>query len=362
MHPKSVALLLFLLTLLPGSASYSQSEPQNKVKIKTVVPKGGRSFGLDVNPPQDGDYGKAFLRMRSIGGSVQTLSLNWTDIEAVPNKLSNPNLAIANAFYPAQKTRLLLVLRPLNTNRRETPSDLADKPFDDSVVVARFKKVIDYVFEQTPQVDFTAIAIGNEVDNYLQSDTTQIAHYRAFYEQIREYIRSKKPTLRVGVVVTMDGLRGANQEKYFALNTKSDVILTTYYPLNPDFTVKPPEAPLTDMVALTQQYSGRTIIFTEAGYPSSALCKSSEEKQAAFVRSVFSVWDKVSKQVETIVFSWMSDLSSDSVKIFQGYYGSTNTAFGEYMRTLGFRTQEGLGTDKPAFNALKEEAKRRGWQ
>ena len=43
------------------------------------------------------------------------------------------------------------------------------------------------------------------------------------------------------------------------------------------------------------------------------------------------------------------------------YYRVKGGAFADFIGTLGLRTYKGSGADKPAFIALKAEAKKRGW-
>jgi hypothetical protein len=94
------------------------------------------------------------------------------------------------------------------------------------------------------------------------------------------------------------------------------VVLVTYYPLYPDFTVKDPGVVRRDFDSLTRIYSHKPIVMVEAGYPSSAACKSSEARQAAFVDSVFAAWDAHASQVRSITFSWLYDLPQSSVDMF----------------------------------------------
>ncbi len=48
---------------------------------------------------------------------------------------------------------------------------------------------------------------------------------------------------------------------------KSDEVMTTYYPLNGDFTVKDPDVILDDFQTLVDLFPGKEILMTEIGYP-----------------------------------------------------------------------------------------------
>lgn len=355
----------FVAGVLAGGYSYGGAQsalpavpPESK-----PVPRGSRLLGVHPTESEKGDYIAGFAQVKAVGAAqIETLSLNWTDIEATPGKYDNPFLGIADGYYSTQKTKILLLLRPVDTNRKQVPTDLRHRRFDDPVMIDRFKKLLDYVFSQIPRLELAALAIGNEVDGYLGTNASRYAEYRTFYEAARAYARTKRPGLRVGFSAMMSGLNDTARKPLQDMNAQSDVILVSYYPLNADFTVKDPAVVRPDWDRVAALYPKRTILFTETGYPSSDVCKSSEIKQAEFVRATFRAWDAHADQVESIVFSWLTDLSPATVKGFTDYYGFSLPAFNEYLRTLGLRTHSGDGQDKQAFIALKEEASARGWK
>jgi hypothetical protein len=94
-----------------------------------------------------------------------------------------------------------------------------------------------------------------------------------------------------------------------------------------DYTIKsalsPPES-LTvvsgDFNTLTGLYPGRIIYMLEAGYPASARYGSSEAKQAQFINQAFSAWDTHVDQIKLIFFTWLTDLSPQTVNQLVAYY------------------------------------------
>lgn len=329
------------------------------------VPKGNRELGLHVGEAQDRDYSGAFARAEGAGMQAVSLSFDWSGLETGPGAYKNDFPRIANAFYPARKTKVHLVLRPINTNRREFPADLKDRALDDPQVIERFCRLLDNLFAQMKDVELASLAIGNEVDAYLGSDEAQWKRFTTFFEKAAGYARTKRPGVPVGVVTQFGGLASAAGVKRAAtLNEqgRSDVVMVTYYPLKGDFTVREPSVVQDDFARIVRAFpGGKPIQIVEAGYPSSAHCNSSEEKQAAFVESVFAAWDRHRDRIHAVYFSWLTDLPQSAVDGFAAYYGVKSKAFGEFLRTLGLRTHPGSGTDKPAFGALKREAKARGW-
>jgi hypothetical protein len=116
-----------------------------------------------------------------------------------------------------------------------------------------------------------------------------------------------------------------------------------------------------DLALLAELYEGRTLILLEAGYPSGELCGGSEERQAEFIRQIFSAWDRHADQLELVSFTWPTDLPESAVTSFQEYYGVATPCFAEMLGSLGLRRRAGSGRDKPAFRELKAQAARHGW-
>jgi hypothetical protein len=252
-----------------------------------------------------------------------------------------------------------LILRPINTNQLDVPSDLQGKPFDDPVVIARFERLLDDVFAHLPNLTLNSLGIGNEVDDYLSQDTVRWQQYETFYRAVRAYAHAKRPGLKVGVVATFNGLTGPSQKPLQALNSGGDLVLATYYPLKLDFTVSPPTTVGPDLTHLCALYPKRSIALLEAGCPSSLDCHSSTALQAEFVRRLFAAWDAHAAQIVSVTFSWQTDISPEATAGFGKYYGVSAKPFAAFLGSLGLRTYE--GKDKPAWNTLNEEAKARGW-
>ncbi|NOY99848.1 MAG: hypothetical protein GXP40_11735 [Chloroflexi bacterium] len=363
---KRVLLILLTLALTAlacgeQTAAVTPAPLDAPAAVGEVVPKGGRILSIDVTDPADGDYDAALRAALSAGAQAVGLSVFWDDIETAPGEYQpNPNfLEIANAYYPARRTAIDLVLNPIDTNQLRTPADLRDRPFDDPEVIARFNKLLDYVFAQIPDLELVSLSIGNEIDAYLGTDADKWAQYQAFFEAASAHARELRPGLVVGTKGMFDGITGESAAYFQAINAHSDAVLATYYPLNADFTVRDPSVVTDDFAALAAAYPGKPIYLLEAGYPSSPDCDSSEEKQAQFVHEVFRAWDAHADQIIVISFTWLNDIPPASVNELESYYGFSNRGFAAYLGTLGLRAYD--GTDKAAFIQLKDEAKARGW-
>lgn len=327
------------------------------------VPKGSRVLGIQVNEAEDRDYPKAFATAKSLGAEAVSLSMNWDDIEVSPGMFApTPNyLAMANAFYPAAKMKLDLFIRPLDTNGLHLPRDLRGKPIDDPLVIDRFMKCLNWVLSQVPDIELSYLGIGNEIDVGMGKDWAGYRRYAWFLEAIKTRLNAKRPKLNVGASATLDGLVGLAREELREINRHTDLVIVTYYPLEPGVGVKDPSTVHDDFRKLADSYAGKPIVFSEAGYPSSGDLKSSQRRQAEFVRELFKAWDAHAAQVRQVTFYQLTDTGPDAVAYFTRYYGLSGGPFKAFLGSLGLRTFAGSGRDKEAFGALREEAKARGW-
>jgi hypothetical protein len=325
------------------------------------LPKGERLLSVDLTSASDDDFGKAFTLAREAGMQVTSLSLAWDDLEPTPGQYgTDPNWPrIANDFYSQQGVVISLALTPIDTNNLRLPDDLKDKAFDDSEVIERFKRLLDYVFSQLPDLELTSLSIGNEIDGYLGTNKQRWQEYATFFRETSAYARSKRRGLIVGSKIGFGGLTSSARDLSAGIIQASDAVMLTYYPLNDDFSVKNPEVVHEDFAKLVELFPDKPIYMLEAGYPSSELLGSSETKQADFVREIFKAWDTQADHIKLLDFLWLHDIPPAVVEELGNYYGLHDEKFLAYLATLGLRTSE--GQDKEAFEVLRLETQRRGW-
>ncbi len=350
-------ILCFAMIFLTSCGGGSGDNSSNN----SITLKGNRILSIDITEPGDADFDKAVVSVTDAGFHVTSMALNWGDIETAPGVYDNTLLALANSYYPTKGISISLSLRTINTNQIEIPTDLTATNFDDPVMITRFKQFLDFVFSEIPNLTLSSLSIGNEIDAYLGTDITKWTQYRTFYETVSAYARTKRSDLKVGTKATFGGMTGSMSSQLDLINTASDVIMVTYYPLNSDFTVKDPGIVSSDFQMLAKLYPLKPIYLMELGYPSGAACNSSESKQDDFIKEVFSAWDTYNSQIQLISFTWLNDLSPQTVQDLTAYYGINDASFYEYLATLGLRTHSGSGSDKQAFITLKDEVSKRGW-
>ncbi len=362
------ATVMALAAISCGGSGDQTPTPQKTKSEKssassTGVPKGDRILELDANSPEHNDYDRVMDLARELGAESIRLSVYWDDLETSPGVYNpEPNwLAIANSYYPSRDFQISLVISILDTTEVRLPADLEGKPLNDPEVITRFEGLLSYIAQQTPDLELTSLAIGNEIDGVLGSDAEAWEAYNQFFTAAAAEARLLWPDVPVSAKVMLEGLTGKSREYARSLNNSADVIMTTYYPLAGDFRVLDPGIIHDDFDQLADLYPDREIHITEIGYPTSEVNKSSPDLQAEFVREMFAAWDDHADQITLISYSWLSDLPESSVRELEGYYGLSNKAFGEFLRTLGLRTYPGSGEDKPGFQTFRDEAAARGW-
>jgi len=343
-------IILFFVAIIP-------------VIIKGQITPLNNFIGVDVSTqPQNTsfNYDSCFILGKNLGMSRVGIFQNWTAIETSPTVYNMTIMDIANLYYPAYNMSIDLTITPIHTNNLEVPSDLIAVPFDSPVFINRFNRMLDSVKAHLTNVTLSSLVIGSEHDVYLGSNATLWTQYTNFYNSVLSHAKTLWPGLKVATELTFNGITNLNA---FAqtLNTNSDYIGVSYYPLNTDFTVKPVSVVPTDFASLISLYSTKPICFYQYGYPSSSTCNSSEALQAQFITQTFISWDTYASHIKMIDFTWLHDLDMALVNYYGTYYGLTDPIFLEYLHTLGMRTWNGNGSNKLAFDELQCQAKLRGY-
>lgn len=353
----------FVVGQVPGARLPSNPAGGPNSPVWRPLAGGGRTLAVGITEPQNGDWVAGFDLTLNLGSQATSLLLAWDDLETSPGVFAPTTdwLGIANGFYPLSGTKLALTITTIDTNVLRVPADLAGLPLNDPQVISRFNGLLDWVFSKISALELSSLSIGNEIDAYLGGDALAWSEYEAFFAVTSAHARGLRNGLLVGATATFGGYMTGAPLELTSLNQHSDVVLVTYYPLHPDFTVRPPSSVRTDMDQLTAAFPGRRLHLSEAGYPSSSTCASSDALQAQFVRQMFRAWDEHSESIRFIQFEWLHDLSQAEVTALGAYYGISSPAFLEYLRTLGLRTFSGTGLDKPGIQALRNQARLRGW-
>jgi hypothetical protein len=344
--------------LCGGLVLEDQAGPFELIPVGEAPSRGERLLGIDIGEIPGTTYDEAVTIAKGAGCQFVSLSLAWDVLETGPGTYDDTFPDIANGYYPARDLSVALVVSPIDTNVDRRPADLRGLPMNASATIARYTALLDHLFGRLAAVDLVCLSIGNEVDIFLGDNETAWGEYTDFFEAAAAHARSLRPGLIVGAKATLHGLLGATAPWGEALNTHTDAVLTTYYPLDEGFQTQPASVVLPAFQALATKYGGKALYFLEIGCPSGARANSSQATQQAFIHAAFQAWDQV-ETLRAMNFVWMFDRPASEIDFFLSYYGVSDPAFRDYLATLGLIG--GDGVEKHAFRQLVAEADARGW-
>ena len=339
---------------------------------KAQVPKGDRTLAWQVDMAENMNYDSAYSY--ALDGCMESIHLffPWSSIEPTAGTFDAAYIAqtldIIDIYHPAFGIKAELQLAPINTTQREVPADLANVSWDSPQMISRFKTFLDTIFAHIPNLELAALNIGNESDIYFANDLSQYATFTTFLDSITPYAKQlyfnlHGSDLKVGTTLTHEGLTSILSYNFCqGLVANRDILSVTYYPLDYDYSMKPPSTVAGDFSALVTLFpdTAQPIYFVECGYASSDSI-SSEALQAQFYQNVFTEWDAHYDRIKYLTIFKTNDWSQAEVDTLVSYYGLIDPNFREYLLTLGVRTWDGNGTAKLAYDVINCELDARGW-
>ncbi len=267
-------------------------------------------------------------------------------------------------FASSTGTKLSLIITPIDIPGRFVPSELANKKFNDPEMIDGFIALINHLFNSESGIvnpeNVLALSVGNEINHYDWSGNNDLqAEYQTFLENIKPHVNQYGIPLHfTGTLTGLVETPGVWTEMANAI----DKLSITYYPLNPDFSVKQPDIIFDDFQNLISTFGDQPIFIQEIGYPSATRLNSSTQKQAAFFCNFFQVWDMYKDKITHTSILRLNDVSEASAKNTVQTYGILNDQnFIAYIQSLGIRTWEGIGQNKPAFETIRQELEKRSW-
>lgn len=312
------------------------------------------AIGVDKGPFMD--FNTALAEAKAAGMNATQLNLTWSMLEPDSGhyNFADNFITWAPGYYASQGLKIFFYLNPIHMMDKCVPADLIDTPFDNPRMISRFGALLDTVLDHLGS-ETVYFIIGNEVDMNILRDSTDYAKYRVFFNAARERIKARRPDLAVGVAVQYDALLNPATRRFIrGMNDSADALMGTYYFTSADSVLHPALLPtlMDTLIALAQ---GRPVLFTELGYPSSPVLKSSDLLQAEMVSTAFSAWETRKESVPLINFmkQWEWTVS----EVYAGNWfdsSSISPTLMAFLTSLGFH--DSLGNPKPAWDRLASEA------
>lgn len=280
------------------------------------------------------------------------LSPKWDELETSPGhyKFNDVDFQVNQADKAGLP--LILHLRIIDTNRKTAPSDLQNMALDDPRVRGRLFTLMDQL---APHLKNRLVycLFGNEIDSYFKSHVDEIAPYARLFQALRTHVQQQFHGIPTSVSVTFDGLSQlAGPLRPIASQT--DFLALTYYPLTPDFLVRDPSSIVPDLRVAIKAAGDKRVLLQEAGYPSSPLNNSSDDKQAAFVGGMLSAVAGAKDRFIGVNFLFMCDFSDHLANQLADNYRLPNAQrFKAFLQTLGLF--DGKGRPKKAWYVFQTD-------
>ncbi len=353
-----------LSSVRPGAAQPSVSSRERPAAGATVAPAaaGGHGHvlvGLDANPPESAgsdDRAKREWLEKSLdaGATLIYVSPTWADLERSEGQYTFDEVDRESDAAARRGLALALNLRIVDTNNRSVPKPYEKWSFGDGRLADRVIAALTAIAPRT-KGRVRWLEIGNEVDGYFGAHASELPDYVTLLDRVIPEARRLFPGAGFSVSFTA-GATG-QLDRFAALTRLFDYYAFTYYPLNADFTMRPPGDAASDIARLVEAAGAKPVLIQELGYASSPRLKSSEEQQAAFVRNAFAAIASHQDRIVGANFLFMSDLPNAVVETLGRYYRAANSDnFKAYLATLGFF--RGDGKAKPAWEAFQSEARK----
>jgi|GEM_PF-3411767 len=274
----------------------------------------------------------------------------WNALEPQPGVYNFAEVDFHIELAAQYNLPVVFNLRLVDTNQRGMPGDVASRPFHEVYTLERLWMLFIHL---VPRLQGRAplMLLGNEIDAYFSQRTQEVQSFRSLLVTATRWLKLLAPGMQVSASVTIEGLPllGTLLKPVAEV---TDFLALTYYPSNPDYTMRHPESVHTDFDRILAAAGNKKVLLQEVGYATSALNNSSNEQQAEFLFNVFVNLIVHAERFWGAHFFLRSDLSSELVELFATYYGiPQDEPFKAYLRTLGLF--DARGVPKPGWDIFR---------
>jgi hypothetical protein len=314
-------------------------------------------IGVDANPPANLGFDsqtQTKLFQMTVDAGVTHLYVHpiWNAVETQQNSYDFSDIDFQAQLADQANLPISLDVRVIDTSIRAVPGAYSTLAWDDPLMA---QALINLLTNMAPHLRGRVrwLALGNEVDNYLAANPAEIGPYATLIINVMPTVRSLFPGAQVSVNFTNNAAAFMNS-LFSPITTLCDFFSYTYYPLNPDFTLRDPSVAQQEIGQLVAAAGDKPVLLQEVGYASSTVLNSSPAMQAAFLQNVFNTLRFYAGRIVAANFVWLSDLPASEVDQLTAYYGQSNPNFREFLSTLGYL--DTTGQAKPAWLVFKQNA------
>lgn len=342
---------------------YCSAEPHLALSRRGLIGLVLTASGDDFNFE---DYRADVVEARQAGIQATHSYISWGQIEDADGTY---NWSFSDLLLDTQALeglRISLVIEFIHSSvPGEVPDDLAGRAFDDPEYIARAADFATAVAERYgDQIDY--LAIGNEVNIYLQSNPADLEPYLAAFSTIRRAVRIARPDLPVGTVIAFHDVMNRDNWGIIDAFKDGDFLAYTYYPHDPgfryDIATDGFNAVLENMLQASEEVP---FIVVENGFSSSAELGSDEGRQARYVGDSFTALAAHRSDFNWHVWFSFHDMSPRAcnelaLSFVPGASDDLDTSawndFNEYLCSLGLKNND--GSPKQGWETLLVELSR----
>lgn len=318
-----------------------------------MMQAGTQRLGMAMSVPEGAGEEQyiAALRMQvRLGLDGAGTTIKWDEYEQQKGKPLND----FNGVVKFTNQQALVTISTIDTIKRRLPWDVQDLKWTDVTLRKRFDA---FLRDIVPKLDQRVkwVSLGNEVNAYLEQHPDELEAYLSFLVHSKSVIKGLRPSLQVGVTITwIDSTRDPGLAK--KLTQGMDVAIFTYYPMD-GLNAGDIGKVASHFDFMSGIAGSKPLLLQEIGYPSSPEAGSSEEKQAAFVKTVFTQLDRLRERIPLALYFIQSDFGPSLMKLMESYYGISEPRFLAFLRTLGLTDDK--GKPKAAWKVFVNEVAKR---
>ena len=298
-------------------------------------------LSVDANPKTSSDYRRksredAISLLKSTRATHFHTSVTWSAVERQPGSLDLTE--VKDTMAASTPLPVAFTLKIIDAGERRVPGTYADLPWDSPEIVQRVTRLVEELAPVLGRRPWS-YAIGNEIDLYFGQRPQEVAAYARLLERVRPIVKARHPGASFTTVWQFNSVARL-RTVYAPIVATLDHVGLTYYPLNPDFSVRPPDQMVRDLPRALDSARPLPIAFQELGYPTAALLGSSPAQQAEFMRVAFDALRAAgTSQVLGATYLFQSDLPLWLVNDLVLAYGIDDERFRAFLTTLGLRDQ-----------------------
>jgi len=325
-------LFLLAVSLLIGFGACEEDSaptPPSPTAAELPLLSAGQHIGMitGFNPSQpaatEDSITARWQEALDAGMSVGRLQIDWPELEPAAGNYDEAALQDALRELSAQGMQPFLTLPVYDSDGPVLPPYLQGRSPDDPDLIARFKKLMDWVIPLLEEKGGWGITIANEPDNFFAERPELAAQIRTFLAESRAYIHRLSPEMTVTVTLNIGNMPASRAEMEL-LRSEMDMVCFNLYgsglfPIDQPYTEAEIEAEIDAVLDFAQE---KAIVFQELGMHSNTdLLNSSEAIQAAFFDVFFSRMQTEPQMRAAFVFQ-LVDWSPEAIAVL-------NTTFEE---------------------------------